>query len=425
VTGVVLANDNGKALTPPQGWRSWNLYGANVNQPLIESIMDGMVERKRMVDGVPTSLCDLGYCDVGLDDNWQACGSKDAAPGMHYHDKDGNPLVNYDRFPSFNNMTDHAHKLGLTSGWYGNNCICGDHCKDENECDAQIKGDVDAFVKYNFDSWKLDGCGGETNLVLFNKYVTAAGKNITVENCHWGRVAPFKPDPSLPPADGCPWNFYRSSGDVRASYASILGNLGTVDPLHKAKLSYPGCWAYPDMLQVGCSHGPGGSSDPGLTPEETRTHFGAWAIVSSPLTLSHDVNNDTIADAIWPVISNKEALAVNQAYVNGDSGGVYESASETVELTDAFIEAELAEPRVAAPKYQKLAKPLPGGKVAVLLMNSDTATQTLEVDFSTVPHVTCTDCDVRDIWAHKDLGTHTGSWSGPVNSHDAAFLVIG
>ena len=168
---LVRANDNGKGLTPPQGWRSWNLYGANVNQPLIESIMDGMVEKKRSVDGVPTSLCDLGYCDVGLDDNWQACGSKDAAPGMKYHDVAGNPLVNYDRFPSFNNMTTHAHGLGLTSGWYGNNCICGDHCKDAAECDAQIKGDVDAFVKYNFDSWKLDGCGGEKDLVLFNKCV--------------------------------------------------------------------------------------------------------------------------------------------------------------------------------------------------------------------------------------------------------------
>ena len=61
---------------------------------------------------------------------------------------------------------------------------------------------------------------------------------------------PFKPDPSLPPAEGCPWNFYRSSGDVRASYASVLGNLATVMPLHKANLSYPGCWAYPGAYVV-------------------------------------------------------------------------------------------------------------------------------------------------------------------------------
>jgi hypothetical protein len=174
---------------------------------------------------------------------------------------------------------------------------------------------------------------------------------------------------------------------------------------------------------VGCAHGPGGAHDPGLTPQETRTHFGAWAIVSSPLTLSHDVHNDTISDAIWPVIANTEALAVNRMYV-GDSGGVYESAAETVELTDAFIEANLGEERVTAAKYQKLAKLLPGGQVAVLLMNSDTAAQTLEVDFSKVPGVTCTSCHVRDIWNHKDLGPVSGSWSGSVDGHDAAFLVI-
>ena len=73
-TTIVNANDNGLGLSPPLGWRSWNLYGANVNQSLIQSIMKGMTSRKRNVNGKPTSLCDLGYCDVGLDDNWQECG---------------------------------------------------------------------------------------------------------------------------------------------------------------------------------------------------------------------------------------------------------------------------------------------------------------------------------------------------------------
>ena len=63
---LVSANDNGLGLTPPLGWRSWNLFCANVNQSLIQSIMDGMVVKGS--NGV--SLCDVGYCDVGLDDNW-------------------------------------------------------------------------------------------------------------------------------------------------------------------------------------------------------------------------------------------------------------------------------------------------------------------------------------------------------------------
>lgn len=40
------------------------------------------------------------------------------------------------------------------------------------------------------------------------------------------------------------------------------------------------------MLEVGCAHGPGGPSDPGLSFQEARSHFAAWCIVSSPLILS-------------------------------------------------------------------------------------------------------------------------------------------
>merc|ERR1712159_582018 len=159
LSGTASANDNGLAKTPPMGWRSWNLYGANVNQKLIEGIMDGMVRRDRMVDGKPTSLCDLGYCDVGLDDNWQKCGHYGSGLVKHnYHDDAGNPIVNTDRFPSFKNMTTHAHNLGLTAGWYGNNCICSDHTIGDKKFYA---GDVKAMREFGFDSWKLDGCGAQ------------------------------------------------------------------------------------------------------------------------------------------------------------------------------------------------------------------------------------------------------------------------
>lgn len=106
------------------------------------------------------------------------------------------------------------------------------------------------------------------------------------------------------------------------------------------------------MLEVGCQDGPGGSSDSGLTIGETRSHFGGWCIVSSPLTLSHDVNNETITDfvsflnsndraldnpqfsrhtplQIWPVISNPEAIAVNQEYY-GFSGSSFSSGDGPV-----------------------------------------------------------------------------------------------
>jgi len=105
------AHDNGLALTPPLGWRSWNLYEGDVHQTQITSIMDGMLRHQRNRKdrlGNIVSLADLGYRDVGLDDTWQRCNSPDAAEGMHYHDQYGNPIVNYDRFPSLSKMTRYA-----------------------------------------------------------------------------------------------------------------------------------------------------------------------------------------------------------------------------------------------------------------------------------------------------------------------------
>ena len=208
--------DNGLAITPPMGWRSWNLFGPNVNQALMERIMEGMVSKKRRVDGVPTSLCDLGYCDVGLDDNWQLCGQyPTAVKGVNYtyHDPaTGRPVVNESRFPSFARMTAKAHALGLTAGWYGNNCLCADG---HSDVPALYEGDVLALLDYGFDSWKLDGCGKQRNLSRYDELIRkhSPDKAILVENCHWGVVPPFAPDPG---EDFCPWNFYRTSQDVFA-----------------------------------------------------------------------------------------------------------------------------------------------------------------------------------------------------------------
>ena len=195
--------------------------------------------------------------------------------------------------------------------------------------------------------------------------------------------------------------------------------------------------ADPDMLQVGCEHGPGGARDPGLTPAETRTHFYAWVIVSSPLTLSHNVNDPTITKAVWPVIANTEALAVSKAYF-GHSGTLFNASTDTVELTDAHIEqcaqeeavgtrvCEEHEKVVVTPSAQYFYKPLDtaGKRTAVLMMNAVNASASLSFNFADVPGLKCTSCHVRDIHAHKDMGAHTGTYSQTVEGHDVAFLVV-
>ena len=65
----------------------------------------------------PASLCDLGYCSAGLDNNWNKCQSKVAGAEYAYHYNNGSPAVDTSRFPSMSSMTQKAHGLGLTVSW--------------------------------------------------------------------------------------------------------------------------------------------------------------------------------------------------------------------------------------------------------------------------------------------------------------------
>jgi alpha-galactosidase len=313
-------------------------------------------------------------------------------------------MVNYARFPDFLAMTNYAHSLGLTAGWYGNNCICSDHCSTP-EC---YQGDVDSTLDYGFDSIKLDGCGAQRDLTLYADLFNKTGKSILIENCHWGGTTPN--------ATWCPWNYFRTSGDVEASYDSVVGNLQTTIQWAKAGLSKPGCWGYPDMMEVGVDHGPHGKGDPGLNIYETRAHLGAWCIVSSPLILSNDLLNNTMMDLVWPLISNKEVLAVNQQWA-GFSGTVFLAATETL-----FLGPKAG----AVPAWQFWYKPMPNNKIAVLLMNHASTQATLTLPFNSVPGMPAgtTNVALRDIWQQKDVGVKSTSASVTLESHDAAFWML-
>ena len=85
--------------------------------------------------GQSLSLRDLGYTDVGLDDNWQLCGSY--GPNKYtFHNANGMPVVNRARFPNMLNMTDYAHALGLTAGWYGRSSHAAYQARDRNRRDG-------------------------------------------------------------------------------------------------------------------------------------------------------------------------------------------------------------------------------------------------------------------------------------------------
>ena len=82
----------------------------------------------------------------------------------------------------------------------------------------------------------------------------------------------------------CPFNMFRSSNDIRAKWSSIMNNLHTTQRF--LNVSRPGCWAYPDMLEVGVTNsqkvaeGCKAWGQRGCTLDliEARTHFAAWCL---------------------------------------------------------------------------------------------------------------------------------------------------
>ena len=167
-------------------------------------------------------------------------------PGTQ-HDAQGNPVVNA-KFPDLAGLVKYGHGLGFEMGWYENGCACGErHALMQN-----YEGDVRRLHELGFDGVKLDGCGAQRNMTLYAQLMKATGRAYSIENCHWGRCTRGD-DSSCPTADWCPFNWFRTSGDINPSPTSWLANLQTTRPFQDAgsPLSRPGCWAYPDMLEVG------------------------------------------------------------------------------------------------------------------------------------------------------------------------------
>eukprot|EP01052_Picozoa_sp_SAG31_P016488 SAG31_NODE_1094_length_9945_cov_3.834349_8_plen_336_part_00 len=150
------AIENGIGLKPPRGWRSWNQFDTNIHQDLIEAQYEALVDRSRQVDGVPTSLLDLGYTSAGIDDGWQQC---NAGPdGVGFHDAKGRPIVDTAKFPDMKAMTQKARSIGITPGWYVNNCMCKETrpaCAVVNGSDTCFDGDVAATLDFGFRSVKV------------------------------------------------------------------------------------------------------------------------------------------------------------------------------------------------------------------------------------------------------------------------------
>jgi len=340
---------NAEAVTPPMGWRSWNAFGNNIDDATFRTAVDAITAKIWTVAGHEDkiSLADAGYDRVGIDEGWENCSGTDPDHGLRQHDSAGFPMINTDRFPDFKALVDYGHAAGIKMGWYLNGCACGER----EERLLNYQGDVQRLHEFGFDAIKLDGCGAATNMTYYAELMAATGRTYEIENCHWGSCGAdawfHNPDGSSCPTESwCPFNHFRTSGDVSSALTSWFENLQTTIKFQDVNrpLSQPSCWSYPDMMEVGRIQGG--------TLEWSRAHFGAWCIVSAPLVLGLDLGDQATLASIVPFITNIEAIAINQAWA-GHPGRL---ATQITTNTSAL-------------PIQVWVKPQPQGKLAVYVVN--------------------------------------------------------
>jgi len=330
-----VALENGLGRLPPQAWRSWNAFHTSMNQSTIVAMIDELTVMRPHGGGAPVSLQQLGYNMIGIDEGWEGCGM--GVDGTQHY-ANGTPAVNA-KFPDLASLVAYGHSKGVQMGFYLNGCACGER----TEKRINYEGDVNLTFQLGFDGVKIDSCGAQRNMTLYAELFNQTGRPILIENCHQGQNFPDGGDPGQMAPDWCPYNTFRTSGDIIQVWDRVIENLMSVTkfltkqgagaapgsrpaepPIYfpppppgswtpTMPISRPGCWAYPDMLEVGRMEGTGQTSA-AMSADESSSHFAAWSIVSAPLVLGFDLSNTSRMNSAWSTISNQRAINVSQSW---------------------------------------------------------------------------------------------------------------
>eukprot|EP01051_Picozoa_sp_SAG22_P010741 SAG22_NODE_983_length_6163_cov_8.370053_4_plen_174_part_00 len=160
----------------------------------------------------------------------------------------------------------------------------------------------------------------------YARLLNLSGRPVQIENCHnpvWHTSAAFPAghgdknpffQPGSDPED-CPMNMYRTGGDIGASFGAIIGELYSLVQYGDAVQPYsrPGCWAYPDMNEVGNFKNNSGEQQ---RMDEEQSHWALWSIVSAPLVLGFDMNDSAVMDRVKARRLQFSSLFVHGEYVH-------------------------------------------------------------------------------------------------------------
>ncbi len=370
---------------PFMGWLSWNSVQGNISQSIIEQAVELFLNK---------GLYECGWNHIMMDDLWQ--GTRKA---------DGTPQPNASRFPNgLKTVADYVHQNGMKFGLYTDaadrTCAGAFGSYGYEEIDAKT------YAEWGVDVVKCDYCYAPDDVETAKKRYkaladafAAAGNNTMLYICEWGVREPWKWGAEV---GGRCW---RISQDVRDCWTGSGSGVGVVQSIEAMKnlSAYQGVNRFndSDMLCTGL-HATGKSSNDlcggtgaGMTDDEYATQFALWCMWSSPMALSFDPSKNTLTDADFKLLRNKELIALNQDRM-GQQGDLISEADNLVVF----------------------AKDCENGDVALSVTNMSSSQKQATFDFSAIPALDPTKTyTVRDVMENTEAGEATGTFTTDVRKH--------
>ncbi|EKM57964.1 glycoside hydrolase family 27 protein, partial [Phanerochaete carnosa HHB-10118-sp] len=387
-TPQVNALNDGVARLPVLGYNTWNAYQCDIDEDLI-------ITTAKLMRSL--GLQDAGYNWVNLDDCYAE--SNRSADGLIVPDNV--------RFKSgFNWLTDQLHSMGFNAGIYSDSgwfTCAGYPGSFQNEA-----RDAKTFQDWGFDYLKYDNCAIPFDDIIregtFGKYQRIAGA-----------IADLAKSSSRPPMilSLCEWGWsqvwiwgktigqsWRTTGDISPNWDSAMSIINFNSFITTATDFYGRNDL--DMLQVG---------NEGLTPEEAKTHFTAWALMKSPLLIG--TNLSAITPDIVEILTNSEILAINQDPVEGTSISPFRWGINPDWTSNSTHPAQF------------WSGPSENGTVFMLLNTLDEPAS-LFFNLTESPWIRAgRQYSVRDLWTHTDNGTAIRNFTATnVPAHGVVALLL-
>jgi alpha-galactosidase len=333
---------------------------------------------------VTTGMKDAGYEYVNLDDCW-----------MDGRDASGNLKWNTSKFPAgIAAVADYVHGKGLKLGIYEtpNTKTCaglyGGYTGGVGSVGHET-ADAKAFASWGVDYLKYDKCQGAlSGFAVMRDALKATGRPIFY-SINPGDQGPFCTPTNCSIDLVKVANMWRIEMDIGANWSSVIR---LIDANKKEYVGAgPGHWNDPDMLEVGN----------GLNDTEGRAHFSMWAIMAAPLITGNDLS--AMSATTKEILTNREVIAVDQDPL-GKQGQVVATPGSNLEVWS---------------------KEMTGTNTrAVALFNRSTGSASITVKWTDIG-IPAGSATVRDLWAAKDLGPFTDSYTATnIASHSVVMLKI-